>query len=470
MRTPPALLRSSRRALARLADEGSSESGVTLIEVIISALLVGMIVVVTFNAFALAQRAGTNQREHNQATLLAAQDEERLRGLQLIKLTQVGHESHTVTQNGTEYTVESLAEYVSGGSEEDTLACGSTGKAEFIKSTTIVRWLEYGRNPPVRKAVKQSSLVSVPSSTTLEVKVVNQAAEPVSGATVTVKGASTNLSQTTLANGCIVFGSVADKTVEVNATKTGSVGHNGGTPTPKTVTLSSTATTTEELTLAESGSLLVEFDTNGGATRGLLGDTAYIGQSGIPSPANFVAGTPGTFATSILQGELFPFASPSKYTVFAGDCEANNPEKVVSGGSVTDEKILLEPGKQGKVTVEEPQVNLLVKTGTGSSSPGSPLQSTSAKLINKECSAASSQNHTSVPYEHPIKVVAGRLEPRYAPYAKSLELCVAWGPESSKYYKYTTAFANTAKAGTTETTLYARNGTGLTSSTTALTC
>jgi hypothetical protein len=71
--------------------------------------------------------------------------------------------------------------------------------------------------------------------------------------------------------------------------------------------------------------------------------------------------------------------------------------------------------------------------------------------------------------EHAVKVVAGRLEPRYAPYAKSLELCVAWGPESSKYYKVKTTIANTKKEGTTEITVYAKTGTP-TAYTTAQTC
>jgi Tfp pilus assembly protein PilV len=466
---PSSKARSTRKLLARLAEEGTSSAGFALIEVIVAALLVGLIVAGTFDAFVVANRASANQRQHNQATLIADQDEERLRGEQLTKLTQTGHETKAVPEGGTTYTVESLAEYITQGTETDALTCNtSSGVAESIKTTSIVSWVEGARGATTRKSIKQSSIVSVPSSTTVEARVVNQAGEPVSGATVTVKGTSTNVSQTTLATGCVIFGSIGEKTVELGASKSGFVSHSGSATLSKTVTLSSSATTSEEFALAEGATLNTEFDTNGGATRGLTGDTVYIGQSNVGTPPNFIAGKAGTYVTATSLSGLFPFVSPNTYTVFAGDCEKNNPETVISGGSAKDEKVLLEPGATKTVTVEEPQVNELVMSGTSASSPGTTVTSTSAKLINKECASTSAQNYTTVPYEHVTEIVAGRLKPRYAPYAKSLELCVAW-LEGGKYYKNKTTFANATKAGSTELTFYAK-GTGVTSSTTVLTC
>jgi type II secretory pathway pseudopilin PulG len=459
---------------APLLARGAGESGMTLIEVMISAMLVAIIAIATFTGFDDAGRATATERSHNQASLLAEQDQERLRGLELTKLTQIGHESKTVKESGTNYTVESFAEYVDGNpnaksseEEPDKLACSSTSStAEFIKSTTIVSW--YEKNPPVKSSLKQSSIVSVPSSNTLQVDVIDQNENEVPGATVTVKGASTNLSQTTLANGCVIFGSVADKTVEADATKSNWVGPNGSAPAAKSVTLSSTKTSPAQFTLAEPGKLLTEFDTNGGAS-GLEGDTVYVGQSSVGTPPNFVAGTAGKYATSVSLEGLFPFPS-SKYTVYAGDCEKNNPE-VVTSKAVKDEAVLIEPGAISKVKVEEPQVNLLLMSGTksGTSTAGAAINSTSAKLINTECKSSSAQNLTTVPYERTIEVVNGRLKPRYAPYAKSFEVCVAW-LEGGKYYRNKTTFANTAKAGSTETTYYAKASGYSGPSTTALPC
>src|ERR1700734_4137504 len=69
----------AHRLLSTLAAESAAESGVTLIEVVISALLVAIIAIGTLAGFDSAGRATTDERQHNQATLLAEQDEELLR-------------------------------------------------------------------------------------------------------------------------------------------------------------------------------------------------------------------------------------------------------------------------------------------------------------------------------------------------------------------------------------------------------
>jgi Tfp pilus assembly protein PilE len=469
--------------LATFAAEGRSESGITLIEVVISAMLVGIIAVATFTGFETSGRASADERTHNQATLIAAQDQERARALAVTRLTQVGSEKYTVGEGGlscsehpaactkgTVYTVETSARYVTAAAaeakekEEDTLTCSTTeGEANFIKTTTLVKWNEADGE----KKIEQSSVLSVPTSSALEVRVFNQAKEPVQGATVTAEGTTTNLSQTTDGTGCVVFGSIKDNTVETDASKSGFVGPEGKTPAPKPVTPSSKSLKAQEFSLAEPGAINATFTTNG-TTTAATGDNVYVSQSGVGSPSNFIAGTAGAFVSSVTQAGLYPFAAPTAYAVYAGDCEKNNPESVAS---VKAPSAQVEPNQTASVKVEVPMVNLKVMSGT-SASPGSLLTATSAKLINTECKSKSAQNYaTTVPYEHVIKVISGRLEPRYAPYAKSLELCVAFGPESGKYYRYKASFANNLKAGTAETTIYAKTtGTGLSSATTAYTC
>jgi Tfp pilus assembly protein PilV len=459
----------ARRPLtARFAVDARSASGVTLIEVIISALLVALIAVGTLTGFDSAGRATADERSHNEATLLAGQDQERLRGLSVAELTQIGTEPRpSVTEAGTTYKIKSSAEFVSASKE--TLTCKSgEATASYIKTTSTVTWSSTRSS----QSVNQSSIVSVPSTATLEVKVANQNNEPVEGATVTVKGTSTNLSQTTGALGCVVFGSVPDKKVEVAVSKQEWVDHEGNSPPPaKSATLSATALTTVEFTLAQPGALIAEFESTGSPT-GVKSDTAYAAQTNIGSPPAFTLGTPNKFeaATAPLEG-LFPFvtagspATANPYTVYAGDCEANNPE-VVTNKVVLDKTAQIEPGQTKRVKVEVPAINLTVMSGTGSSSQGTAVTSVSAKLINKECVGKTTQNASPVTAEHTISVLAGKLEPKYAPYAKTngLELCVEL-LESSKYYRNKLVLSNTAKAGTTAATFYVK-GSGVFSSTT----
>ncbi|HME01779.1 MAG TPA: hypothetical protein VKG38_01955, partial [Solirubrobacteraceae bacterium] len=75
---------------SRAATYAGSQGGFMLLEVLISALLVGLIAVGTFAGFDSAGRARADERAHAQATQLAEQDEERLRGLTTTQLAQLG--------------------------------------------------------------------------------------------------------------------------------------------------------------------------------------------------------------------------------------------------------------------------------------------------------------------------------------------------------------------------------------------
>src|ERR1039458_3492536 len=142
-----------------------SESGISLIEVLISSLIVAVVAIGTFTAFDTAGRASTDQRAHAQAGQLAQQDQERLRGLTAAELSNFTTTTQTEAENGlcvtevagrkweycsttaftgqkytgTVFTVTSSARYVSAGQE--TFACETTGGgANFIATTSSVRW------------------------------------------------------------------------------------------------------------------------------------------------------------------------------------------------------------------------------------------------------------------------------------------------------------------------------------------
>ncbi len=74
----------SHRAIAGLrervpAPAPSAQEGFLLVEVIVSALLVALIVVATFNGFDVVNRAQAEDRAHDQAVILAAESQEQLR-------------------------------------------------------------------------------------------------------------------------------------------------------------------------------------------------------------------------------------------------------------------------------------------------------------------------------------------------------------------------------------------------------
>lgn len=449
-------------ALATLSAECNSESGVTLIEVMISAMLVAIIAIGTLAGFDSAGRATTDERAHNQATVLAAADEERLRGLNASELGQMGTVTQPpVVENGTTFTIESSAQFVSASKESFT--CETTsGTADYIQTTSKVTWNALGN----REAVKQSSLVTIKGSTALLVKVTNQSGEPVEGALVSVTGTSTSASQYTPVAGCVIFGAITDKKVKVTATKPGWVNANGEEePTAKEYTLSSTSLTSGEFKIAQAGNIEAEFVSNGLAV-GVTSDTFYAYQASASGP--FIGGKPEVRGSTARLSGIFPFAPKNSYAVWAGDCAENNPE-VDSGKAVTNEFAQVEPGATTKVKLEVPALTVTVYKGSSSTSAEGVLAgSTSASITNTACKSKSALNEEPLVYKRTVSInSSGVLEQKYQPYAKELALCVV-GKIGSTYYRNTQTFSNIKKAGTTESFYLKKSG--YSSSSSELTC
>jgi len=479
------------------------EHGYMLLEVIVSALLVGMIVVGTFTGFDAANDANATERAHAQAVVLVAQDEERLRGLTSTEIAQLGTTAKKVAANGvcveeksagsntwqyctgtsfagqtytgTVFTITSSSKYVSA--ETSTFTCETSGgQANYIQTTSSATW------PKARSAVSQSSIVATPTSSVLIVKVKNQNSEAVEGATVVLTtGTSSKTTQTTGSSGCVTFGGLAAETDKVAVEKSGWVSKGGEASAEKEVSIVANKTATEELTLAESGAISATFISEESAAekeKAVPGDTFVAFQSHVlPTPENFVEGTAGKYepiTSSITLKNLFPFAKlkekvwePEGYTVYAGDCTANNPE-TVTAGTVKAKEALVKPGSPTAVKVEAPPIKLKVYEGTEKTKKNLIASSTSAEIKNTECSGKNTHNHgtlTAAQTERSVALSSGELtnEYRHQPYAKSLTICVATEKIEKKYRKYEGTVENTKKAGVEKTLWMMETTSGYTS-------
>ena len=469
-----------------------SQSGMTLIEVLIASVLAAFIAIGTFTAFDAAGRSSADQRAHAQGTLLSQQDQERMRSFTTTTLEQMGTVTTTRAENGlcveksgssyiyynqgkntlfcekvtgfagatykgVVFTVTSSASFVSAekGSEQASLACEkSGGSANYLQTKSSVTWTALGKRTPV----SQVGVLTIPSSYVLLVKVRNQNNEPVEGATVAV---TSGPSTTTPASGCVTFGALASETVEITAAKGSWVSYEGKTPATKSgVKLSSSSLTEIELHLAEPGSIVGEFEING-VSAGIEGVSFYALQTefGI-APPDWVASS-ATPEHKLTLSSLFPAAKsgkPSEYTVFAGDCEANNPATVTaSGEKLVDKSAPVMPGGSSSVKVEVPAINVTVYEGTKSTPKGTLNSAEYAYVENEECKTGTAQNVTgTVTYQHKVALAAGgHLESKYKyqPYAKELVLCVTT-KIGTEYMRNTFKVANTKKAGTGEYKFY----------------
>jgi type II secretory pathway pseudopilin PulG len=490
-----------------------SESGMTLIEVLVAAVMVGLIAIGTFTAFDAAGRTDADSRAHAQATQLAEQDEERLRGLTATAVAQLGtvetfraengaclekvsgtwrywNQTATFfcekpaqagqTYSGIAFAITSSSRYVAAakGAEAAAFTCEKAGAAaSFLQTTSSATWASLGTRP----AVSQSSILTAPAGGELVVKTVNQNNEPVEGATVTVTGSSLNATQTTAAGGCVIFGGLAAGSVSMSASKLGLVDKQGKYPSPAvSATITAGSITEKSFSLGEPGSIAVEFESNG-STVGVTGDTFYAFQSEIASPNDFVGGTISKYEASAsppLSKLLFPFVKVGKppttepYLVFAGDCEADRPSNFTEAGvKLKDPKSQVEPNGNGvpAVKVEVPAVNVTVFEGT-EITKGSALASAESASITTGCTATElkAQNFAgTVPNKHTVSISAGHLVQKYQPYAKELLLCVTAKLADNKYHRHTFKLANEKKGGTAATSLYLKASPGNEESNTA---
>src|SRR5271165_4820564 len=173
-RSDPAIART--RAIAHGCRERVSmrldprgQEGFLLVEVIVSALLVGLIVVATFNGFDVVNRAQADDRAHDQAVILAAESQEQLRTDPVTTLQALENSPHTYTQtiNGTTYEIKQQAAPSNGSANTTGCSAIETTKqsgANVLISSSVT-WPRLGVLK--RPEVKLSSIITPPTGSGL---------------------------------------------------------------------------------------------------------------------------------------------------------------------------------------------------------------------------------------------------------------------------------------------------------------
>ncbi|HEY0516226.1 MAG TPA: hypothetical protein VGD00_03830 [Solirubrobacteraceae bacterium] len=479
--------------LRRLRD---GEDGFLLVEVMVSALLVGLIVTATFNGFDVAQRLTIDQRRHSMAQLLAAESQEQLRSDSATALDALETSPHTytreVTNNGSTTTYK-ISQEAKALSSKGTTGCSATGASREnganIAIITTVTWAALEKQT-ARKAVRLSSIVTPPVGSALEVDVTDGASPPkaVSGVTAIVKftpsgaATATTVEGTTGSAGCVVFSGLAatSATVEI-VEKLGYVFKTGEIKlSAKTVTIAPNITTQYPIVYAPGGQLTAQFAYKGATTfngKTVKSDTFVASNASIPtgtsqyvlgstnvkaqetgeqeylaSAATAIAGyTTEGAATAVAgkypTGDLFPF--PGEWTAYAGDCPKSNV------GPASEVKALVLASTNTKVTLPLSLVSLTLKTGTFATKATATTDASAyaVRIKNPECEGYEKPNHsyaTTTPVlKHEQKTAAGELENPFQPFGKQT-LCI-YNSTSKKTYTWT--YTNSTEAGNT-TTLY----------------
>lgn len=425
-----------------------------LVEVLVSALLVALIVTATFNGFDVANRLSIDERNHNVAAVLAAQSQEQLRTDDAATLDALESKPHSYVREvpvksvenpngGTRYTVTQEAHPL--GPTGETTGCSATETTKQsganIQVTSTVTWPQLTNAK--RPAVKQSSIITPPTGSALEVDVTNGQLPPAGVPEVTAiarftpveSGASTTAEGTTGPAGCVVLTGIAatSATVEI-VEKPGFVTPTGALKwKTKEVTIAPNITTHYEVTYYEAGKIQAEYTWKGANVNG---DTFTVFNSGITGTPQFEVGsvekgleysgggeepykaiTTGKYGETATtpagvkypKGDLFPF--PGAWSVNAGDCHKNAS---ASAEAIAEGKVL--PGKTTAVKVPLSVLNLNVYAGHQTKPESLSSTAYEATITDTECEGepeplnsfgkdikhiqnTSSTGHLSFPYQ-----------------------------------------------------------------------
>lgn len=344
------LLRSPRRP-------PSTEAGFALLEVLISAVIVALIVIATFTGFDVTQRATADERAHAQADVLAQQDEDRLRSMQINQISGL-NETRPITYNGTVYTVTSTGEFLADSTESPSCV-KEAGSASYVRTTSKVTWPALKSRPPV----VETGLITPPIGGELLVQVFDGTGAGVPGMTVQATGPSPStavVSALTGANGCVVFSSLKEGEYSVTTFQTGFVDKDGNTEPPATkrvATVTTGATTKKQFEFAQAAELKVKFVNNTGAA--VEGDQFLIYNTNMSIPWFRTFGTLGTYTTTVTTPKtIFPFSPGSP--IYAGGCTADAPPAAI----LAAQSPYLAPGASGSLNVLVPPINVEIWSGT----------------------------------------------------------------------------------------------------------
>lgn len=332
-------------------------SGFALIEVIVTALLVGLASMLLVGLIAAGHTSG-DQRNRSQADEIAQQDQERLRGMSLEQIAGLPT-TRTVVLDGETFTVTSTGTFLSSASNSSTCSAGGSGSADYLSAESKVTWQGNLRTPVI-----EQSVITPPAGGSLLARAVDQSGNPLSGVRIVATPSSTTgngtSAGTTDANGCTIFSALAVGDYTVTGTRAGYVDKNGLSTVTGNATTTAGNTATTNFTLGQAGTINATFKTT-------ISGVTYTSQPepsisyDNPQMATFGNAAPATVpAASITTPQtLFPFytTNPTTYTnnysVWPGKCSVNQPTTNLATATVP-------PGGAGSASVLLPGVILKV--------------------------------------------------------------------------------------------------------------
>jgi Tfp pilus assembly protein PilV len=356
-------LRARHLVLGSLRRRLAAQEGVTLIETVIAAAILVMIVFGVLASLDSAASTTAVNRSRTVAATLAEQDQERMRGLRAVDLSN--YYATTKKKVGdVEYTVDSRSEWIRDVTSTSETCTNDGSQADYMRITSTVT------SPGVAgkriKPVQLRSLVTPrvgsfgANQGTLAIQVKNELDKPVKGANVSLTGPAA-LQDVTNDQGCAVFGHIPTGSYTSTLNLPGYVDPSGKQAATQTATVTSGTTKTVSFQYAQAASVTVSFDSKvNGVVKPATALAVTAANPKVPTGMRvFKAATP---QTSITASGLFPFTDG--YSFFGGGCPSANPEASIPGYFSSNPGFVnVAAGGSASVTVRLPAFNIQVTRG-----------------------------------------------------------------------------------------------------------
>lgn len=473
------------RVRARFA----SQRGFTLIEVLVSALIVTLIATAVAGALITNTDIIANQNSRSQAETLAEQDQERLKGLSAEQLDNLS-QSYNVTVGGATYTINSKAYYLSTSNGQSCTTAGGASATYFKTISTVTRANAQGKTATL---ATDESVITPPAGGSLLAQFHDQTASPLAGVTLAATGPE-NDTGTSDTSGCVIFSALDSGSYNLTYTDLGYVDPNGNSsPITDTATVASTGIASpgrgNPIALGQAGAVQGSFQMSGAPSA----YTAYAsglswfssGGAGIPMAAyrdhqvspvassiwtTNVAGTTGT--------GLFPFVSSqnpvtytNNYQVWAGTCRAEQPPTGYDMFTVAPGSSQSSVSSPAAPPVQVPTLQLTVKKSTGTtvtptdvkvtfaSSDGSCSDSWALTPTSNGTTGSSGSYYYGVPFAASASTGSGASA---SGQTGSLTVCADLKSGTSSYFKQTSSTFTPSFSAATAVTLTLPSSTGST--------
>jgi type II secretory pathway pseudopilin PulG len=343
------------------------EEGFIIIEVLVSAIILALVAGAVLTLITATTRSAANQRNRSVAYDLAQQDQARMRTLRLTLLNGYVETAHPKV-DGTEYTVVSHGDYLDN--PHGTLTCATAGgNPDYIQLTSTVSDPGVLRTPVVIRSIVSPSDGSIEGGTRgmIVVRVTNAAEKPVEGVEASLSDGKVTRTES---EGCATFAELPVSPPNYTLTMKGNglITPEGLTETTTSVAVAATPASEVKGRWDWPGKLEPEFVYTEPGTGGLRPapvDSMWISNTGSGAFPPRPYGTPGgTRSAKLLATPLYPF--PSKYTVYAGSCESNNPDPKSEGiNKLGLASIEVPPKGEVKPRIYVPALELTVEDSTG---------------------------------------------------------------------------------------------------------